>query len=83
MKQPGALSKIHRRHLPPEPKWHHDLKDHPLGSLFEQAEKDHLKGHQDMQTWSEIMRSDPVCNGKQILDCKWIYVYKFAIYAIF
>ncbi|KAF7136791.1 hypothetical protein CNMCM5793_006309 [Aspergillus hiratsukae] len=77
IKQPGGLSRVHRRNLPPEPKCHRGLKDHPLGTLFEQAEKVHLKGHKEMQTWQEIMSSDPLCKDRQILDCKWIYVYKF------
>jgi hypothetical protein len=33
--QPGGLSKIHRRDLPTEPKWHKDLANHLLGALFE------------------------------------------------
>ena len=67
--QPRGLLKIHRRDLPPEPKWHRELAKHPLGNLFEQAEKDHLQGHESIKTWIERYRKDPLVQGKQILDC--------------
>lgn len=69
--------KIHRRNLPPPPRWHRDLKNHVLGGLFEDAEKDHLKSHEDMKSWTEIRTRDPQAEDKQILDCMWVYVYKF------
>ena len=40
--------KPHRSQLPAPPKGHRDLKKHLLGSLFEQAEADHLKSHADI-----------------------------------
>jgi hypothetical protein len=60
--------------LPTEPKWHKDLANHPLRALFEQAEKDHLRGHENMKTWIGIPQN---AQGKQILDCMWVYIYKF------
>lgn len=75
LRQPGGLSKIHRHDLPEAPKWHRDLVKHPLGLLFEQAERDHLQGHEKMRTWIETPREQ--ANGKQILDCMWVYTYKF------
>ncbi|KAA8646567.1 uncharacterized protein ATNIH1004_008000 [Aspergillus tanneri] len=68
---------LHHRDLPPKPVHHRDLINHPLGEQFKQAEKDHLKGHEDMCTWQEISRHNPKCKGRQILDCKWVYAYKF------
>jgi hypothetical protein len=77
LRKPNGLKDLHRHDLPPEPEHHHQLEGHPLGTLFEQAEKDHLKGHEDMNTWTEISRSDIRVRGKQILDCRWVYLYKF------
>lgn len=69
--------KIHRAEIPAPPRWHHELHHHPFGKLFLQAEADHLQSHKDMQSWTEISRKDPRTEGKQILDCMWVYVYKF------
>jgi len=68
--------RIHRRNLPAPPTRHHELADHPMGHLFEQAELDHLKSHADMQSWTEILRSS-IPKKLQVLDCMWVYVYKF------
>ena len=77
LRKPQGLKALHRRDLPPEPVYHRDLANHPLGALFEQAEKDHLRGHEQMKTWTEIQRTDPRAKGQQILDCKWVYLYKY------
>ena len=77
LRQPQGLKALHRRDLPPEPVYHRDLANHPLGTLFEQAEKDHLRGHEQMKTWTEIQRTDPRAKEQQILDCKWVYLYKY------
>jgi len=69
--------RIKRSMLPPAPKWHHELKSHPFGALFEQAELSHLQSHKEMRSWTEIDREDPHAKGKQILDCMWVYIYKF------
>ena len=47
LRKPLAL---HRRDLPPPPTKHSDLKEHPMGHLFEQAELDHLKSHEIMKS---------------------------------
>jgi hypothetical protein len=73
MRQPGGLSRIHWKNLPPEPACHRDLERHPLGALFKQAEVDHLKSHKEMNTWQEVEKAA----GKKVLDCKWVYAYKF------
>jgi Reverse transcriptase (RNA-dependent DNA polymerase)/GAG-pre-integrase domain len=77
LRKPQGLKALHRRDLPPEPVYHRDLANHPLGTLFEQAEKDHLRGHEEMKTWTEIQRTDPRAKDQQILDCKWVYIYKY------
>ena len=69
--------KLYRRDLPPPPKRHADLADHALGQLFEQAELDHLRSHEEMKSWLEIGARDLQVKGHKVLDCKWVYVYKF------
>jgi len=48
---------------------------HPMAALFRQAEEDHLQSHREMQSWVEHRKSD--AKGHQILDCMWVYLYKF------
>lgn len=69
--------RLHRKDMPPLPRSHRELSNHPMGSLFEKAEMEHLSSHNEMMSWSEIARRDPQAKGKQILDCMWVYVYKF------
>jgi hypothetical protein len=47
-----------------------------MGHLFEKAELEHLKSHSDMKSWSEVARSS-ISKKIQVLDCMWVYVYKF------
>lgn len=68
---------IYRRDLPEPPKRHEDLADHPMGSWFEQAEQEHLQSHAEMRSWTEIGSKDSRIKGHKILDCRWVYVYKF------
>jgi hypothetical protein len=68
---------LHRRDMPPLPRSHSDLINHPMGTLFEEAETAHLRSHEEMESWTEIPRDDPRTKGNQILDCMWVYVYKF------
>ena len=67
---------IKRRELPPLPKHHNDLKNHPMGLLFEEAERAHLDSHKEMKSWYEVSAKEPRKTGKQILDCMWVYIYK-------
>ena len=69
------MKAIHRRDLPPPPTKHKDIESHPLGRLFEQAEKDHLQNHVPMNSWTVIDQTE--ARGEQILDSMWVYVYKF------
>lgn len=68
---------IHRRELPPPPERHEDLANHPMGKQFEQAERDHLQSHVEMRSWTEISVRDRRSAGYKILDCRWVYVYKY------
>lgn len=61
--------------LPPPPSRHEQLRYHPYGEQFEQAERDHLKSHEPMNSWTKIDRFG--AKDAQILDCMWVYVYKF------
>src|SRR5215471_12403725 len=71
------MKAIHHKDLPLPPTNHKDIGTHSLGVLFEQAEKDHLQSHVPMNSWTAIDRNDPDAKRKQILDCMWVYVYKF------
>ena len=53
--------------LPPAPKSHQEVETHPLGWLFEEAEKAHLKSHDPSGSWTTVPISK--AKGKQILDC--------------
>lgn len=68
---------IHRRDLPPPPQSRRELRNHPMAELFKQAERDHLKSHSDMGSWKEVERREPQRKRHRVLDCKWVYVYKF------
>jgi hypothetical protein len=61
--------------MPVLPKTHKGLKNHPLGDLFLEAEKTHLHSHKEMRSWREVHRHE--ATGKELLDCMWVYVYKF------
>ena len=68
--------RLYRKDLPPLPTRHHELEDHLFGHLFKQAELDHLQSHKEMKSWVEVSRSS-LQKKMQILDCMWVYVYKF------
>ena len=66
-----------RSELPLAPKWHHELVSYPFSDLFVQAELKHLQTHKEMQSWTEIDQSDLTVQGKQVIQCMWVYTYKF------
>ncbi|RYC76661.1 hypothetical protein BFJ63_vAg20462, partial [Fusarium oxysporum f. sp. narcissi] len=68
---------MHRNSLPPPPTKHQDLKHHPFGTLFQEAEESHLQSHKEMRSWTEIRKKDARAVGQQVLGCMWVYVYKF------
>ncbi|KAL2137577.1 hypothetical protein VTI28DRAFT_8991 [Corynascus sepedonium] len=69
--------RIHRRELPKPPNRHSELDEHPLGEAFKKAELTHLQSHVERDSWTEILTNDPRVRGHKVLDCKWVYVYKF------
>ena len=69
--------RFHRRDMPEPPQRHSELAEHPCGELFAQAEADHLQGHAEMRSWTEISSRDERVRGHKVLDCRWVYVYKF------
>lgn len=73
--KPGGLRTLYRKDLPQPPSTHRDLEVHPFGAAFEEAEKDHLQSHAQMRSWTEVSRSS--LKDHKILDCRWVYVYKF------
>ena len=68
-------AKILSKDLPPPPNRHAELHTHPLGPLFEEAEKAHLQSHKDMNSWLEVGIFN--AKGHKILECMWVYTYKF------
>jgi hypothetical protein len=74
--EPGGLATLHQSTLTPPPQWPGQLKRHPLKTLFQQAEQDHLRSHSDMESWTEVSRPR-AGNNQQVLGCRWVYTYKF------
>jgi hypothetical protein len=56
LRKAGKLNTLHRRELPPEPKTHRDLKTHIFEAEFKEAEKSHLKGHEESRTWEAVRK---------------------------
>lgn len=71
----NTQERVHSRELPPPPRHHGELPKHPLGELFLMAEKTHLQSHEEMNSWIEVLKEE--ARGHQILDCMWVYTYKF------
>ncbi|KAG5786568.1 hypothetical protein H9Q69_014351, partial [Fusarium xylarioides] len=69
--------KNHRKNLPPAPSSHGRLEGHKFEAEFRKAQEDHLESHKQMGSWTEIARSDSRIGNSQILDCMWVFTYKF------
>jgi hypothetical protein len=69
--------KPHRNELPSLPTAYSKLEEHPLHEMFRQAEKEHLQNHEQMESWTEVPATPVRKSGQQILDCMWVYTYKF------
>ena len=67
----------HRSELPEPPTCKNKLESHPLCHLWKEAEKSHLNSHKEMNSWSEVPVKPIKLAGHQILDCMWVYTYKF------
>jgi hypothetical protein len=68
---------IHRSQLPPPPTFKTNLDEHPMGELFKEAQRSHLDSHKITKSWVEVPYKTAKATGQQILDCMWVYVYKF------
>ncbi|KAL9572097.1 hypothetical protein ACKAV7_003814 [Fusarium commune] len=69
--------KYHRRNLPPAPSSHGSLAGHRFEAEFRKAQKDHLESHKQMESWTEIARRDSRVGNSEVLDCMWVFTYKF------
>ena len=67
---------IHRRELAVPPEYDCRTGDYPMRELFIKAEKVYLESHNQIHSWSKVLRSS-VARDIKILDYKWVYVYKF------
>ena len=72
----GGWSVMHRTMLPAPPKTHKDITGHPYEKEWREAEKLHLQSHRELRTWN-IVQKDANSDQKQLLDCMWVYIYKF------
>ncbi|KAA8619652.1 hypothetical protein PtrV1_06746 [Pyrenophora tritici-repentis] len=68
--------KPYRNQLPPLPTAYSKLEDHPLYDMFKEAEKTHLRSHQQMKSWTEVQASPVKRAGHQILDSPLIGSYQ-------
>lgn len=53
---------------------HGQLANHPYREEFREAEKSHLKGHEQAESWAKVLRRE--AKGHKILGCHWVYTYK-------
>ena len=61
--------------MPLPPKRPKDLENHAYGAEFRQAEATHLASHKEMRSWVEVTQAH--ARGNKVLDCRWVYTYKF------
>lgn len=73
--KPRANGKYHRKDLPPAPITYTRMCAHPLEIWFRAAMADHMRSHHEMDSFEEVHSSN--ARGVQVLDCKWVYTYKF------
>ena len=72
------MKSIHWKNLSPPSIRYRDIENHSLDLLFKQAEKNHLQSHILMNSWIKIDQIE--VKKEQILDCMWVYIYKFNKY---
>ena len=71
------MKSFHWKQLLPESKTYWDLEAHSLEDLFKQTEIDHFRSHAQMNFWFKIEKKNSTIKKQQVLDCIWIYIYKF------
>ncbi|XP_044716029.1 uncharacterized protein HRG_10203 [Hirsutella rhossiliensis] len=64
----------HKKNLPEPPETQKQLERHPYKEEFIKAQKDHLASHEEMGSFLEVPWKRAA--GKQILGCKWVFIYK-------
>ena len=67
---------IYETELEPPPRFHNHVMEHPMRDQFLEAERQHLQSHEDMGSWVEVPK-DKLDANTQVIDCMWVYVYKF------
>ena len=60
-----------------ESKTHQNLEAHLFRNLFKQIEINYFRSHAQMNFWFEIEKKNSTVKKQQVLDCIWVYVYKF------
>jgi hypothetical protein len=48
-----------------------------MGELFKEAQRAHLDSHKITNSWVEVPHKAVKASGHQILDCMWVFTYKF------
>ena len=71
------LKSFHQKQLLLESKTYWDLEAHSLKNLFKQIKINHLRSHAQMNFWFKIEKKNSTIKKQQVLDCMWVYVYKF------
>ena len=71
------MKSFHWKQLLSESKTHQDLDTHSLEDLFKQIKIDHLRSHAQMNSWFKIEKKNSAVKEQQVLDCMWVYIYKF------
>jgi hypothetical protein len=66
----------HLNQLPPPPSTQRQVEGHPLRDYWKEAQRMHLKSHEQMKSWSKVPAKKVKAKGQQILDCMWVYTYK-------
>ena len=67
---------IHESELEPPPRGFHGYDRHTMREEFRDAEMEHLASHTQTHTW-DVVKNKDVPQDMQVLDCMWVYVYKF------
>jgi len=63
--------------LSSESKTHQDLEAYSLKDFFKEIKINYFRSHAQMNFWSEIEKKNLTVKEQQVLNCIWIYIYKF------
>ena len=70
---------IYKKELKPPPEYDYRAGDYFIKEWFLKTEKSYLKSYIRIRFWSTVKRSTLIKEIK-ILDCRWVYIYKFDKY---